>query len=153
LRDRNHDPGVLGAIIHEDIATFLRIPPQIKSLRRGGDIFIQSLPSKIAVDRQAVLFEADFPRADINDLTSGRHRQLPFPSAQALEEAIAGGPDVWGRGSTKRGTRGRKATMAIMTPGRQSREQNNSAQARARWAGDFGKTWVEWSIPSFPSFV
>src|SRR5215510_12732059 len=46
------DPRAFGEVVHEDVVALLRVRPQIEDLRRGGDIFLSTLPAQVCVDCQ-----------------------------------------------------------------------------------------------------
>src|SRR3954447_2708579 len=53
LAHRDHCPGPLGIIVHEDVVALLRILPEVEQLRDGRDILARPLPTQVGVDREA----------------------------------------------------------------------------------------------------
>src|SRR5262249_58186230 len=45
-------PGPFREVVHEDVVALLRILPEVKDLRDGGDVFGPALPAKVGIDRE-----------------------------------------------------------------------------------------------------
>ena len=53
VADRDHRPGALGEVVHEDVVALLRIGPEVEDLRDRRDIALRALPAEVGIDREA----------------------------------------------------------------------------------------------------
>src|SRR5262245_9595782 len=49
LADRDHHPGTLRVVVHEDVVALLRVLPEVEDLGHRGDVLVGALPAEVRV--------------------------------------------------------------------------------------------------------